>query len=1190
MRYQSLTFALILASAFLGANAQTPSAMDIGLQQYHDYDGGAIDHINTDTGNLTITIPLVSYPQRGSSLKMNFGVVYNGRVEATDHYCTTGTPQICETVWYPPDTPYHRLAYGQQLGAALYDLQSATSDETQLPLPDTHPQAYTEQVTFYTADGGSHAAGQISTGQLALDGSGWQTNLLVNNGQIPTTTCEWECTLPGIFSSASLYATHDGISYVSGTISGSQATARIDPDGNYILTGAGGITDTIGRVISGPVLNTSPTSSQTASCTGPLAVNEIAVWTPPGYSTPFTFCYANVTLAFEDVVNGIPVQTGSTVAELQSIVLPNGQTWTFEYQESLTNCPINTTNLGDLSQITLPTGGTISYTYQCYQASIETPNYTMVTSRTVNANDGTGSHTWTYQYNYNAPSDSSWVATTTDPLNNQTVATTTVVNSTNTTRVVQEYSGSAASGTLLRTDTRNYLTEYNQSGISPNTYPGPLFPTSEVTTLPTTLNNSISAQTAYQYCCNFTFTSVAGEGNYPSAASYGKVTDAKSYDYSGTLLKETQTAYEFQTNSNYLNPGFFDLVTSKTILDGNGNTVAQTSYAYDGSSRVTSGIAALTPSTMTSPLFGLYGHLTSKTDWLNAGSSNPVSTISYYDTGAAYQAVDPLGHTTSTYYCTGTSPTTIPCTASTYMGALPTVVVNPVSQQTSFSYRTDTGEKLSVTDANGQATNYSYGSDPLNRVTSISYPDGGQTSFQYNDSGNIGATITAKMSAAANKQTQYVVDGLGRISWTELLSDPEGPVYTLTTYDALGRKYKVWNPTRCNPNTQTSCPSEPTWGITMFGYDALSRMTSQIDSDGTSTEGWSYNGNQVTFTNENQNQWTRTSDALGRLTTVLEPNGSSASPSMETDYTYDALSNLKSVTQWGGAYGSSGARTRSFSYDSLSRLLQSNNSETGWVCYGTTGNAPANGSNCTSGYDADGNLQSKTDARGVTVGYAYDSLNRLVSKSYSNAPAGSLANCYQYDNSTTGANGIGRLWFEWTQFASCPTTPLSAPPASGYQSLRVTGYYDTMGRAVSEQQCVAGYCTSASVPSPPTSNCASLSGGNGLQYCYDLVGDLLAYGNGLTTAAAGSYQQAAMAFSQTYDAAGRLATMTSTMTDSTHPATLFSAPSYTPAEALSGWQLGGNLWTTRSYDSRLRLCDQQSGQLSSGQPSAVPCA
>jgi len=74
------------------------------------------------------------------------------------------------------------------------------------------------------------------------------------------------------------------------------------------------------------------------------------------------------------------------------------------------------------------------------------------------------------------------------------------------------------------------------------------------------------------------------------------------------------------------------------------------------------------------------------------------------------------------------------------------------------------------------------------------------------------------------------------------------------------------------------------------------------------------------------------------------------------------------------------------------------------------------------GYDVNGNLGAKTDARGVTVSYNYDTLNRLFQKTYS---AGSTSTsdptaCMQYDvagSASPDANPIGKPDDEWTQTA-----------------------------------------------------------------------------------------------------------------------------------------------------------------------------
>ena len=255
--------------------------------------------------------------------------------------------------------------------------------------------------------------------------------------------------------------------------------------------------------------------------------------------------------------------------------------------------------------------------------------------------------------------------------------------------------------------------------------------------------------------------------------------------------------------------------------------------------------------------------------------------------------------------------------------------------------------------------------------------------------------------------------------------------------------------------------------------------------------------------------------------------------------------------------GSETARSRSFNYDSLSRLLCASNPET------TTAACPTANTGYVAGtvgytYDANSNVKSRTDARSVTTNYAYDSLNRLTAKTYSNAPAGTMSSCYLYG---TSPNSTGRLIAEWTQAGSCSSTPPANP-----QSVRYYDAYDTMGRVLTERQCVAGFCTSTSSQTP---NCTSVMSATGLQYCYDLAGNLLAYSNGLATSAVPTYPQQALLFSQSFDGVGRLSAVDSSWSDTTHPAQLFGGTSYSPANALTNWNLGAHVAVTRSFAARL---------------------
>src|SRR6185437_13825665 len=206
-----------------------------------------------------------------------------------------------------------------------------------------------------------------------------------------------------------------------------------------------------------------------------------------------------------------------------------------------------------------------------------------------------------------------------------------------------------------------------------------------------------------------------------------------------------------------------------------------------------------------------------------------------------------------------------------------------------------------------------------------------------------------------------------------------------------------------------------------------------------------YNGNAVTFQNETGSQWKRTTDALGRLTQVMEPSATSPVPSMETDYQYNTLNDLTRVDQWGGPNGSAGDRVRTFTYDSLSRLTSSSNPETGPVAYH---------------YDNNGNLSSRVDARNITTSYTYDALNRMKSKQ---APGISYG--YTYDSSQVGTGGA---------FTSSNPIGHLVEASNGVNASEQFSY-DSMGRIVYQAACLPDYCTQT---------------GNAFYAGYDLAGDL----------------------------------------------------------------------------------------------------
>jgi YD repeat-containing protein len=105
----------------------------------------------------------------------------------------------------------------------------------------------------------------------------------------------------------------------------------------------------------------------------------------------------------------------------------------------------------------------------------------------------------------------------------------------------------------------------------------------------------------------------------------------------------------------------------------------------------------------------------------------------------------------------------------------------------------------------------------------------------------------------------------------------------------------------------------------------------------------------------------------------------------ETDYAYDGFGNLTGVTQKGGSTSSSTWRTRTFTYDGMSRLTQSVNPESGTINYFYT---TPKGVLCSGTADAlcyktaPSPNQPASGTAMVTTTYTYDALNRVTTKSY----------------------------------------------------------------------------------------------------------------------------------------------------------------------------------------------------------------
>jgi len=518
---------------------------------------------------------------------------------------------------------------------------------------------------------------------------------------------------------------------------------------------------------------------------------------------------------------------------------------------------------------------------------------------------------------------------------------------------------------------------------------------------------------------------------YDDSVPYNNLSDTYEYDFGngspGALKRHIHTSYKTDTAyvSSTSGAHIRNLPISAYVQDGAGNTVAQSMMAYDeyGLQTYPSVTGWNDPGTTAR------GNLTSASSWVNTSNSWLTSHVYYDQVGNPIQHTDArginsyLGYTDNFSDGIGRNTYAFPTSTTSAVPDPNGGYGSNTALTSSSSYDYSTGKVTSTTDPNGQTTTVQY-NDSLDRLKSISYPDGGSKTYTYVDVHQCGPYIETRTLIDTRWTDDYVFyDGLGRSVRTFKYEgqDANNPYLTADTqYDALGRAYRTSNPYR---SSGCSAAVNPSGNWTTTAYDALGRVTSVTTPDGAQVI-TTFSGNQVTVTDQAGKKRSSVTDALGRLTNVTEdPNGLA----YQTTYGYDTLGNLSTVTQ--------GTQHRYFMYDSLSRLIRARNPE-------LDANAnlalsdPISGNSQWSiayAYDADGNLSSRTDARGVTATYTYDNLNRNTIINYSD---GSYTN-HVYDFAT---NGRGRLRYS----ASYPTT--------GAYSVTVTDTYDAMGRPTYERQ------------------------------------------------------------------------------------------------------------------------------------------
>jgi RHS repeat-associated protein len=517
------------------------------------------------------------------------------------------------------------------------------------------------------------------------------------------------------------------------------------------------------------------------------------------------------------------------------------------------------------------------------------------------------------------------------------------------------------------------------------------------------------------------------------------------------------------------------------------------------------------------------------------GADNYVSTSQQYDAnGNPILSTDANGNQTQITYGA----------VNGFTGLYPTLTEaafgTTKKRTTSAEYDFNTGAVTRTTDVdNGVSTSTAY--DVFGRPTLIKTAEGkpeeAQTVTAYSD---VDRRVIVRSDLNTPGDGKLVAvehyDQLGRVRLRRTLEDASTQSETdeatgiklQTRYRYIGSNGYVLTSNPYRAATSAAASGEATMGWTVTTLDRGGRIIRSetfggatppspwgVNSNTTGALTTSYDADATTVTDQAERTRKSVVDGLGRLAQVYEAPDSPGFNYL-TSYAYDALDNLKQVTQ--------GAQTRAFAYSSLSRLTSALNPE---VCQQQQ--AQCTPVPNTYEYDANGNLKKRTDARGVTTTYAYDALNRITSRTHANEVETSTPDVtYTYDDPAV-AYSKGRL-----------TRVSSSVSAYNYTA------YDALGRVRGSSQETGG------VPYSMPDYRYNVAGG--------LVSEQYPSGRVVTT---------------DYDAASRLSGVKDQATGLYYagalPTDQANRIQYAPHGAASAVKLGNGLWEHTSFNSRLQL-------------------
>ncbi len=808
----------------------SPDPRETGVRPTSSYWGGMGEQIDMRSGNLNYTYPLVGAQSRGSSLPIALSYnSQNWRLDANGN------------IWNLSEDWNAGFGWTFQFGSVLPYYSDATNT--------------TDHYEYQDPSGAIYRLDQNNNGVW----SGKLSNYVWYD------------------SNANILHFRDGSFWYMGAVAAAQErdagtyypTIIEDSNGNQIT-----VTYAVG--FASIWTNTSSRITSIADTRGPA----------------YTFSYepnpqAGIYyLAFikNSINSGESFTLNYNQVNLVSPFSPGVPSFTTVTLASITNNNTNLTtsftydpNSGELTQVTLPYGGHIRWTYTNEALSQSTVR--TVQNRYLYWDSTIGERTFTVTLTPDSNNKMTASASLNDSHAHATKIWTFDINTDATENLVTTYQEENAYGPVVMRQV-NYTWAQDSAG-----------------------NNYISRT---QDITDPTQSYASTKQTDQTLDQYGNVTQSKLYSYTNLSTPAKTYTNTYLTGSNYTSRYIYNRLLSSTVTDGT-NTLTLVSNTYDNYNSPY-------------PLVDAPGITQHDANYSTSFVYRGNVTSSSAFTQVQNQQRDITGTVVHTDDTNTNHSTTVTNSASNNY-AVPSAVTTANSLTTSFSWSSFLSP-TNTTGPNGDSSSVTYDSNTA-RPSSTTSPYGAVTTYSYS---NTAPQITATVNG---RWTSTYLDGLGR-TYRVATGYSSTTSYVDTVYDTcgctpIGKVYRVSLP--------YAPGATPVWTVNV--YDPIGRTVSTIAPDGASTTNYNNQGNTVTIgdalNNWKQYMW----DTFGELTRVVEktPNPG-PEPNHVTYYTYDLLGHLTQVQMTRTISGTNVTQTRSWVYDPNTQFLTSvTQPESGTVTY-----------------------------------------------------------------------------------------------------------------------------------------------------------------------------------------------------------------------------------------------------------------